>query len=365
MTTNDMKKWRCGMTLIATALLLGGCDDDVSQTSKYDIDNACVERPIPEDTHVPVYTNGPVTDASSLSASIIFDDAERLTGSVPGATGGTGLVFPNVVVTDKSIQTLFVRGSVPDGKRIGALFVEIIGVGEYFAIPIERGGPTGSTTGSPIQVVLRGPFPEEGTEGEIDIIQNQIVNNLRVKAFLVDASAPPPDVTAVDFEGADISSNWLIPAETRTITGENVGGGGFQITLFWDATVDADLWLIEPDDHKIYFADKNSVSGDGFLDFDNTVGYGPENIFFEDDIPAGTYTIQLDHFAGATDTNFSITLNACGSTRSFSGNLDQDETKTIYTFTYGPDCVLPDSFTPHKPNVFEEAVVCDQPSQAE
>lgn len=361
MTTNNVNKLRCGIAIAIAALALSGCKDEVKDTSSYSIDTSCVERPIPEDSHQPVYTNGPITDPTSLSAGIIFDNAERLPGSVPGPTGTSGLVFPNVVVTDKSIQTLFVRGNVPAGKRIGALFVEVEGVGEYFAIPIAAGGATGAD-GSPLQVILRGPFPVGDLEVEPDIIQNQINSNLRVKAFLVDAAAPPPDVTT-SFAGIDTASNWLIPDSTRTIKAENVGSGGFQITLFWDATVDADLWLIEPDGHKIYYADKNSSAGDGYLDFDNTVAYGPENIFFQDNIPAGTYTIQLDHFAGSTDTNFSITLNACGSTRSFSGNLDQDETKTIYTFTYGPDCVLPDSFTPRKPNVFEESVVCDIPSQ--
>lgn len=362
MINTTTQKLCYGMAILATTLVLGGCDEDVKSTDEYSVDTSCVERPIPEDINQPVYTNGPITDATSLSAGITFDNSERLTGSIPGADGTSGLVFPNVVVTDKSIQTLFVSGTVPEGKRIGALFVELIGVGEYFAVPIAAGGPTGSTSGSPLQVILRGPFPVGDLATEPDIIQNQIINNLRVKAFLVDVDAPPPDVTTA-FEGSNTNANWLIPSETKTITAENVGSGGFQITLFWDATVDADLWLIEPDGHKIYYADKNSSAGDGFLDFDNTVGYGPENIFFQENIPAGTYVIQLDHFSGASDTNYSITLNACGSTRSFSGDLDQEETKTIYTFTYGPDCVLPDSFTPNKPNVFEESVVCDIPSQ--
>lgn len=285
---------------------------------------------------------------------------------MPGPASGTGLTFSNVVVTDKTIQSLFVRGSVPDGKRIGALFFEINGTGEYFGIPIDPGGATGSTNGSPITVTLRGPFPIEGTDPEPDIITTEIIADVTVKAFLVDEAAEAPDVTTT-FDGIDDDANWLLPDTGVTITAQNVGTGGLTATLFWDTQTDIDLHMIEPDGNEIYYAAKNSVAGDGFLDFDNITAYGPENIFFTSVIPDGVYTVKVKYYSGGATppaTNWSVSVTACGSTRAFTGQLTSvGEEQTVLSFVYGDNCSIDPIETPPKsPGIFEEAVLCDPDS---
>lgn len=352
-------------TALCVAIIsLVGCTEELGELSSYDLAGSC--KTIPEITAPdtdPVFTDGPVTDASSLMGAVRFDYSERVAGAIPGPATGTGLIFNNLVVTDKSIQDLFLSGTVPDGKRIGAFFFAIDGTGEYLAVPIEPGGATGSTTGQPVQVVFKGPFPDPATDPPVDdIITNQIIANITVKAFLVDVDADAPDVSTPTFDGAADAANWILPASALTITAENVGTGGFTATMFWNTATDVDLWLIEPDGHKIYYADKNSVAGDGFLDFDNTSGFGPENIFFTNNIPSGQYSIQVNYFSGApTVTNWSISLSACGSVRAFNGTLTSpSETQDVFTFIYGDDCsILPAPDSPQTPSIFEEVVLCD------
>ncbi|MBK8972011.1 MAG: hypothetical protein IPM37_11780 [Hahellaceae bacterium] len=358
------------MVSLAVILSLSGCNQGMSGLAEYDYENACVTVPVINTNEPqPIYTNGPIDDADSLSAGINFDYSERITGTMPGPSSGTGLTFSNVVVTDKTIQSLFVRGSVPDGKRIGALFFEVNGTGEYFGIPIEPGGATGSTNGSPITVTLRGPFPIEGTEPEPDIITTEIIADVTVKAFLVDEDAEAPDVETT-FDGIDDDANWLLPDTGITITAQNVGTGGLTATLFWDTATDIDLHMVEPDGHEIFYptASRNSVAGDGYLDFDDTSGYGPENIFFSTDIPTGVYTVSVVYYGTSLDpapaTNWSVSISACGSTRAFTGQLTSvDEEQEVFSFVYGENCTIePVEDPPKSPGIFEEAVLCDPES---
>lgn len=354
------------LLIAITPLVLVSCgSESIGDISSYDLDGSCRVVPEIEVTGPqPVETNGPITNTAELFAGIAFDDGSRVSGAMPAPESGTGLTFNNLVITDKSVQSLFVSGDVPEGKRIGAFFFQIEGVDEYFAVPIALGGETGASSGLPITVTMRGPVPIEGTEPEPDIIQNQIIGNIKVAAFLVDATAEAPDVSG-SIEGSDDAANWLLSTNTElTITAENVGTGGMTATLFWNTATDIDLWMIEPNEHKIYYADRDSTAGDGFLDFDNVTGFGPENIFFTTDIPNGLYQVKVHYFSGGeTDpvTNWSVSLTACGSTRAFSGTLEaQDEVDDVFSFTLSDNCsILPYVPPPKEPTIFEEAVICD------
>ena len=350
------------IALFSALLFLASCTEDKVKLNDYTIDDSC--EVIPEETLVnigPIYSNDIITNAQSLSDALNFDYSERVSGSLPSVAGAdTSLVFVDLAVTDKSLQTIFVSGDVPDGKRIGAVFVQLSGTSEYFGIPVISTNVTGDIEGLPLEIKMSGPFPIEGTDPEPDLIQNQIISDLEVRALLVDESAPAPDVTM------DLSlysdSDWLIPSATPTMTAENVGGGGIQVTLFWNQENDIDLWLIEPDGNKIYYAAKNSVAGDGYLDFDNVIAYGPENIYFTDNIPDGTYKVQVHYFSGSPVTNWSISVTACGSTAAFSGALDASgDVDDVFTFDVYEGCVLhiPTPKLPPTPGLFDQAALCD------
>ncbi|MDR1259042.1 MAG: hypothetical protein LBK65_07190 [Tannerellaceae bacterium] len=101
------------------------------------------------------------------------------------------------------------------------------------------------------------------------------------------------------------------------------GFGEIKVTLTWDFVADVDLHVIEPSGHRIYFGDKYSLTG-GFLDFDNTVAYGPENIYWED-APEGTYEVYLDHYAGNTGGNYTVFVQIGGESRIFRGYIGIDQ----------------------------------------
>lgn len=361
---NTQKMFQLGALALATSLL-AACSEDLGELTGYDIENSCQVFPdLVDDDVEPVYTNGPVTDAVSLMSSIRLNYSSRLNGAMPGPATGSGLNFSNLVITDKSIQELFVNGSVPDGRRIGALFLGIDGTNEYLAVPIPLGSPSGSATGDgPVQVTLKGPFPIEGTDPEPDIIVNDILGDLTVKAFLVDESEEAPDVSG-PIDGADDAANWLLPAEELTISATNVGTGSFTSTLFWNSATDVDLWVIEPDGNRIYYGATNSIAGDGFLDIDNRDGYGPENVFFTENIPDGRYQVVVHYYSVNSHTgptNWSVSVTACGSTRAFSGTLNTEkEQQGVFSFTHGENCSIePPPPTFKDPSIFEEAVLCD------
>ena len=355
-------KYYKSIVLLSTATLLMSCSEEKAELGDYTIDGACdIIQDVATANLGPIYSNDPITTAQTLSDALNFDYSERTAGTLPSASGaGTSLKFVDLAVTDKSLQTIFVSGDVPDGKRIGAVFIQLAGTTEYFGVPINSTAVTGDVEGLPLEIKMSGPFPVEGTDPEPDLIQSQIISNLTVRALLVDAAAAAPDVTQDLSTYSD--ADWLVPSAIPTMTAENVGGGGIQVTLFWNQRNDIDLWLVEPDGNKIYYVDKNSVAGDGFLDFDNVTAYGPENIYFKDDIPDGEYKVKVHYFAGSPVTNWSISVTACGSTAAFSGTLENvDDVDDVFTFDVFEGCVLhiPEPEQPPTPGLFDRAALCD------
>ncbi|MBW8012898.1 MAG: hypothetical protein FVQ83_16900 [Chloroflexi bacterium] len=109
------------------------------------------------------------------------------------------------------------------------------------------------------------------------------------------------------------------------------GGGDVQITLTWDNSADLDLWVTEPSGEKIYFSNDISDTG-GELDVDDTNGYGPENIFWDDgQAPSGDYLVQVDHFSGASGANYQVLVQINGETYNFSGTISSG-IDTVFTF---------------------------------
>jgi tetratricopeptide (TPR) repeat protein len=89
-----------------------------------------------------------------------------------------------------------------------------------------------------------------------------------------------------------------------------------RVTISWntDAT-DVDLWVIEPDNFKVYYGARQSPSG-GMLSQDMTQGYGPERYQMGRARP-GTYVIKVHYFAanpnllaGETHVNVIIARHA-------------------------------------------------------
>ena len=128
------------------------------------------------------------------------------------------------------------------------------------------------------------------------------------------------------------------------------GNGEIKITLTWDDYSDIDLHCIDPTGAHIYYANQRPSGSNGFLDIDNTIGFGtthdlssnmlnkPENIYFSE-APAGTYKIYLHYFGSRysiTSVNYKVVIfkNSIGKT--YEGIISGvDTVEDIETFEYG------------------------------
>ncbi|GAB3642790.1 hypothetical protein [Spirosoma arcticum] len=111
-----------------------------------------------------------------------------------------------------------------------------------------------------------------------------------------------------------------------------LGTGDLQTNLTWDTDdTDVDLYVQEPSGNVIYYSNDQSASG-GELDRDDTDGFGPENIYWTNQLPDGEYKVWVEYYSGGPRTNFFVTINAARTVRSYTGFLTrEDERKDIVT----------------------------------
>ena len=127
---------------------------------------------------------------------------------------------------------------------------------------------------------------------------------------------------AVQTPTGDVSSPQILPLESI-----EVGTGEVQVSVSWDTPTDVDIWLIEPDGTRIFWAATQSPAG-GQLDLDSNPAcfldnINNENITYEGGTPpSGEYSVVVDYFSDcgvAGDTNYLVTVRANGSISTFSG----------------------------------------------
>lgn len=144
-------------------------------------------------------------------------------------------------------------------------------------------------------------------------------------------------VTAAGVILSQINGIWVeIGSDTIALAegALNSGFGIIKITLTWNTTSDIDLWVTDPNGERIYYANPVSASG-GFLDVDDTDGFGPENIFWENNAPTGSYLVQVHYFAdnGQGPTNYNVQVQVLGDTEIYNGVLSSvNEVDDIVTF---------------------------------
>lgn len=117
----------------------------------------------------------------------------------------------------------------------------------------------------------------------------------------------------------------------------STGFGQVKVTLTWASIADLDLWVTEPNGTKIYFENTNSSTG-GYLDVDDTDGFGPENIFWRDNAPTGTYLVQVHNYAsnGALSSFYTVQTEINGLVNVFTGSISaENQANSITQFTIG------------------------------
>lgn len=86
------------------------------------------------------------------------------------------------------------------------------------------------------------------------------------------------------------------PLPTSDETSPVLGTGDLQVTVTWDTdNTDIDTWLQEPSGFWVYYGDV--VGPTATLDYDDTDGFGPENIFVPaGGAAAGVYKVYVGYF---------------------------------------------------------------------
>ncbi|WP_340105622.1 YfaP family protein [Rhodohalobacter sp. 8-1] len=128
------------------------------------------------------------------------------------------------------------------------------------------------------------------------------------------------------------SENRVSNVVTTCVDVLRLGTGALQLSLSWDNTSDLDLHVTDPSGTTINYIYPSSSTG-GELDRDDVDGFGPENIFWTDDAPDGTYVVEVDHYSGESPTNFIVTITGPNQSRSFNGSATSENRVQVASFT--------------------------------
>lgn len=301
----------------------------------------------------------------ALASAINFAGGYSVKADIPApadANGGTISVTPEIAITAGGNTQFDLEPDLPEGYYVHAYLIQIEGSETSFIIPVDQNGLPVTTSEPQLaasdfgnalrktnnmmstKVSQRTPmscsgYPNIGfTAGGASSEARSFSAPATVQAY-VQANMPPlrPPVFLVPSMSRE-REHWTAPA-TVNIKAVEVGNGKLQITLTWNSTADVDLHLDEPDGNTIYYANEESYAGDGFLDVDDIDGYGPENIFFENNIPTGSYTVKTHMYYGDQTnlpTNYTVTVKRDNMTQTFNGTLSEDDEEDIVTtFTMG------------------------------
>lgn len=269
-------------------------------------------------------TDDVVKDAASLMNKISISGAVIKDGNIPvpaGVHSDNIASMPNtVIVTSNSLFAMPIVTNIEDGRIPRMVFIKLDGSDKYYQINLDANGnpiPTGRNThhqlscsgGPNIQLPVN---PAGGSP-------TPYINDAQVYTY-----SPPVQADPQDLSFLSDPRYWSSPRPIRFKV-LDVGTGDVQISMTWDTQSDVDLWLIEPDGTKIYYADKTSVSG-GELDFDNTVEYGPENIYYTSAAPSGHYTVKVNYYSGApTPTHYNVVVKNGSNISTYEGTLTVDD----------------------------------------
>lgn len=227
------------------------------------------------------------------------------TGTGSGAYGGTITAVGQVLFTDNStFNYTFSSASAPT-----AVFVQIEGASEYFVVPFSA--LTSNGAGS-YTITFYGP-----TAVNTQIITSTLTGQIILQVFYGEVTAA--DLLAGTFTGSTDLLNWSAPAYVDCVT-QAVLTGDLQFNLTWSAANDVDLHVIEPSGNEIDFTNTTSASG-GQLDVDDVNGYGPENIYWDTAVPAGTYSVFVENYDGDAAPSYTLTVTKKGVSTSYTGSL--------------------------------------------
>jgi hypothetical protein len=274
-----------------------------------------------------------VVDAESLMRNMSIPGSVLKDGEIPVPSGSHTdniVSMPNtVIVTSNSFFTMPIVTNIADGRVPRMVFIKLEGSSKYYQIDYDANG---NLVNSRNTNRLSAPIRPSCTGG----------NNVQLYAQGADTSSPYTNDAQVYVYSPPLQSSPLDPnifsnfqnwSSPRTIKFKAlaVGTGDVQVSLTWDTQSDIDLWLTEPNGNKIYYANKISTTG-GELDFDNTIEYGPENIFYNNVAPSGTYKVQVKYYSGTPLTNYNVVVKKGNIINTYEGTFSSGQINDIVTF---------------------------------
>lgn len=181
--------------------------------------------------------------------------------------------------------------------NIGGCYVQIDGAGNYFTLPYSTISNSSGDLKLPIGI------PTNVDEGQ----------------FCVNFSI---------FDTKGLVSNVV----TTCVDILRLGTGAIQISLSWNNSTDQDLYVTDPNGDVIFYDNYSSRSG-GELDRDDVNGFGPENIYWLENAPDGTYTVRVnDYDFSPFATTFYVTVSGPNQSQSFEGQTQNGSTTNVVTF---------------------------------
>ncbi|WP_198411273.1 YfaP family protein [Marinimicrobium alkaliphilum] len=290
-----------------------------------------------------------VNTPQNLSQALNIEGATRRSGTVPvplGAFGGDIEMQDTIALTKYSASDIELSfPAIQANMQIGAIYMKVVGADDYLVIPVDTS--VGEVQAAVDQFFTQTAMPCRGGGGGPSCF-GIAVPPMPPTATVSEARTFPVEFTAAMLPQGEpccaqfFDSMWpgfndpSLWSSTRTanLRVQPVGTGDVQVTLTWNTTADVDLHVIEETfGGHIYYANPASSSG-GYLDLDNTEGYGPENIFYEQVPPGGSYRVEVHHYSGDLPTAYTVTLRRGATIETFSGTLTRyDQYDVITTFT--------------------------------
>ncbi len=265
-----------------------------------------------------------IVDEQSLADNLEIKGAVKKPGDIPAPESSSypldfTLNTPTVVITpgntfDFELET--------EGQHPMIVFLQIDGTDGYFELQVDKNGNLLNKT------TLATRLKSEIRLKAQPMVMNNMEIDATVQVFQDKQSSLVPNLSNLhNFQ------NWS-PKKRVRIKTYSTGTGDIFATLTWNKEGDIDLWMREPSGNKIYYANSTSSSG-GELDYDNTQGYGPENIFYESTPPSGKYEVWVHYYSGSGDpVDWVVSLKNGGSSNNFRGTLEQeDDSVLVTTFT--------------------------------
>ena len=243
------------------------------------------------------------SNANALSRVLVMPDGtQMLTGAPPASSALSAApvltsLQTQVTASNGSTTPLsFSYGNVDD--NLGGYYVQVIGADAYFRVP--HSGQSSSIGWIYLPIGL----PGNVDEGFFSV-----------------------NVSVYDAQGR------VSNAERVYVSVLRLGSGALQISLSWNTPTDQDLYVTDPQGSTIWYGETNASSG-GLLDRDETDGFGPENIFWLESAPDGTYSVTVNDFTGTRTPNTCyVTVTAPGISRAFTATTQYGSTARVVTFT--------------------------------